>query len=443
MKSIFLPLIRENLNTLRIHYNWKADSIWLQAAREWDSGTDWSRYGRDFSYDQILACDSTYLGHRETLELFKKYQLQGYLDEVVDLVRDGKHQGIECFYDPKEDIRFISHMHSSTLGIHNGYHAIRAGGIRRHEPGTTEIEVIVDGLNLARAMSYKNAAALVPFGGSKITVQCRSVELENFYAIGFLAYCLDRTRSVTGPDMGFSPALADVMKERGYSVNITGGFTSELGPTGGPTAHGVYLALKEALHFKYGRGSLAGKTIVVQGVGAVGFPLVEMYLAKEDVKLLCADLNPEPVETLVNRFPGKVEGVDPDEVLALEGDIFLPCAVGGILDDKTIAGLKYSMVFGAANNQLLATNPDEEIRLAKLLEQRGILFQVDWIHNAGGVIAGVEAYMNRERASMDNIIARVEKACKQGTRKNLEAAARGGITPTERAYRYYGARIYQ
>ncbi|UCG14879.1 MAG: Glu/Leu/Phe/Val dehydrogenase family protein [Deltaproteobacteria bacterium] len=359
------------------------------------------------------------------------------------MIRDGQHQGIECFYNRKGEVRFISHMHSNGLGINNGYHAIRAGGIRRHEPEKEELDVIIDGLNLARAMSFKNAAALVPFGGSKITVQCESVKLDDLYTIAFLAFCLDKTRSVTGPDMGFSPGLADVMKEYGYSVNIAGGFKSKLGPTGKPTAYGVYLGLKEAVRFRHGTSDLTGKTIVVQGVGAVGYPLVETYLMQEEVRVFCADIHPEPVEELVSQFSGKVERIHPGDVLTKEADFFLPCAVGGILDEQAIRKLKYSIVMGAANNQLKATNPDEEMRLARLLHQRGILFQVDWIHNAGGVIAGMEGYMYGEKASMENIFAQVEKACKLGTRENLAGAREAGTTPTERAYRYYSKRVFR
>ena len=52
---------------------------------------------------------------------------------------------------------------------------------------------------------------------------------------------------------------------------------------------------------------------------------------------------------------------------------------------------------GAANNQLKATSQEEEIRLSKELAKRDILFQVAWMHNTGGVIAGMEEYVNRER----------------------------------------------
>jgi glutamate dehydrogenase/leucine dehydrogenase len=441
-KSLFLPLAKENLTSFGVYCHRRDGLIAFRAARQWEPETDWSRYSRDFTAEEPLTTRTAYLGHQETWDLFKRYGLTGYLDDVVDLIKRGKHQGIECFLDPKKNIRFISNMHSNTLGINNGYHAIRSGGIRRHEPEEQEIDVIVDGLNLSRAMSFKNAGAQIPFGGSKITVQCAPVDLSDFHTLGFLAYALDRTRSFTGPDMGFSPELADVMRREGYSVNITGGFDSKIGPTGGPTAYGVYLALKEAVNFKFGAETLAGKTIVVQGTGAVGYPLVEEYLAKEDVTIFIADILRDPVKKLVAQFPGRVKELDPKDVFNVEADIFAPCAMGGILDNETIKSLKCSIVLGAANNQLKATNQEEEIRLAKILNERGILFQVDWMHNTGGVIAGMEEYMYREKASLDHVMSHTEKVCKYGIRENLEAASKERITPTERAYRYYASKIY-
>jgi leucine dehydrogenase len=441
--SLFIPLEKENLTTFGIDYHWKNGLIAFHAAREWEEETDWSAYNQAFTYEHPLTADTAYLGHQETWDLFKKYKVAAHLDNVVDLIKKGRHQGITCFLNRKQNIHFISNMHSNTLGISNGFHAIRSGGIRRHEPESEEIEVVIDGLNLSRAMSLKNAGAQIPFGGSKITVQCPPVDLHDYHTIGFLAYALDRTRSFTGPDMGFSPALADVMKRQAYSVNISGGFDSKIGPTGNPTAYGVYLALKEAANIKFGSQALSGKTIVVQGLGAVGYPLVEKYLVKEDVTIFISEIMRDPVKKLTVRFPQRVKEIDPKDVLRFEADIFVPCAMGGILDEDTIKTLKYSIVIGAANNQLKASSQEEEIRLAKILDERNILFQVDWMHNTGGVIAGMAEYIHQEKASLDQVKSHTEKVCKYGVKENLDASRKEGITPTERAYRYYTSQIYR
>jgi leucine dehydrogenase len=150
----------------------------------------------------------------------------------------------------------------------------------------------------------------------------------------------------------------------------------------------------------------------------------------------------DPVKKLVTQFPDRVKKIDAKDVLTVDADIFAPCAMGGVLDEEAIGELKYAIVIGAANNQLKATNREEEIRLAKILDERDILFQVDWMHNTGGVIAGMEEYMHREKASMENIMTHTEKVCKYGVRENLHAAINEGMTPTERAYQYYSPKIY-
>jgi leucine dehydrogenase len=64
----------------------------------------------------------------------------------------------------------------------------------------------------------------------------------------------------------------------------------------------------------------------------------------------------------------------------VQADIFAPCALGGIINDKTIPQLKVQIVCGAANNVLL------EERHGTALEEKGILYTPDYVANAGGVI---------------------------------------------------------
>ena len=84
--------------------------------------------------------------------------ISDYLEEVIDLVRQGKHFGIDCFYNKRLDIRYLGNMHNRKRCINNTRHGVMKGGIRRHEKDENELEVIIDGLNLARAMTFKNIA---------------------------------------------------------------------------------------------------------------------------------------------------------------------------------------------------------------------------------------------------------------------------------------------
>jgi glutamate dehydrogenase/leucine dehydrogenase len=440
-KSIFEPLIREGLTTLEIRYEWKKDETRLFAAKDWNDEVKWSRYNKDFTVESLLINDGVYLNNTQVNQLFVKYELEDYLKDIVNLLKKGRHMGISCFYYKKKDIRFMANMHNVVCGINNRSHAIRSGGIRRHEPEAEEFNVIIDGLNLARAMSFKNVAAGIPFGGCKTTVQSNQVDLTDMEEVGFLSYAVDRSRSFTGPDMNYPIELADVMKKH-FTVSITGGIKGPLGPTGTPTAYGTYLAVKQAAKFKFGSDSLAGKKIAVQGLGACGFVLAEYYI-KEGAKLFVGDLNEDVIKDLTNKYPDKdITVVEKDDIYFVDADIFSPAASGGVITEERIPKMKFSIIMGPANNQLKASSQEEEYKMAKLLEKHNILYQCDWWHNMAGVLAGWEEYINQDKADLKRLYALVEKICPQKTWDNLNKAKQLGITPSECAYQTVEKIIY-
>jgi len=440
-KSIFEPIKQEGLTTLLIRYDWKTDKSLLYAAKEWNDDIDFSKYNKDFYATSLLTDSPVYLGDKEVRELYRRNNLEEYLNEVIDLLRKGKHFGIQCFYYKKKDIRYMNCQHSVVYGLNNKLHSIMSGGIRRHGFQDVEIDVIIDGLNLSRAMSFKNVAAAVPAGGTKTAVHANPIDLEDMDEIGFYSYALDRTRCFTGPDMNFPIEMADVMNQN-FSNAITGGPKGPLGSTGIPTAYGVYLSVKQAAKFKLGSDSLKGVKIAVQGLGQVGYPTAEHFL-NEGANLIVADNNETPIKMLKERYPNQVESVDIKEILFVEADIFSPAAVGGIFTDETIPELKFKVVVGGANNQLKASGQDEEYRLAKKLAERDILFLVDWVVNIGGVMGGWEEYLNGNKASKDNFHPELEKRTTQGVWEIFSRAKELGITPTEYAYKTIEAIIYK
>lgn len=446
MPSLFDPLAQAGLTTLRIQYDFRTDSFLLSAAREWTADTpDWSTYRRAFSWETNLTGDGRLLTHQEVLDLYAAAGLGAYLQQVCDLLRQGKHERVEGWLHPGRDIHFFNNVHSSVVGLDNGYHSIRSGGIRRHDPTERELDNIIDGLNLARGMSFKNIAAGIPFGGCKSVVVCPPVDLEDMETLGFIAYCIDRTRSFTGPDMGLSPALADAMNEK-FSRNFGGGYKGNIGPSGAPTAYGNLLAIRAACEFLDGSPSLSGKTALVMGVGSVGAALAR-YLLADGADLIISDADPTAVEGfLVSLTAGeraRVQAVRAEDTLAQQADIFAPCAVGGILDDTTIPGLRFRMILGSANNVLRASSQEEEIRLAELLKDAGILYQVEWAQSVGGVLSGIETYLHGAEASMEHVHRICEERVPAATRYNLETARDMDITPTQVAYETIEGRLYR
>ncbi len=432
MKSLFTPFKEEGLTTIKIRYDFRTDEFGLFAAKEWEKDFDFTQYNKTFFLDGIFTNNARYLNTQEVREMYRKHNLEDYLDEVLELVRQGKHFGIDGFYHEKHDIKFMMHEHSRKLGVNNKSAAIMAGGIRRHLPTEEEIEVIIDGLNLGRGMSFKNVAGSLPFGGCKATVQMDELDMDNMDIMGFLGFAINSTRDMTGPDMNFPTEMSQVMHEQGYSKQYTGAPTAKTGETGKPTAYGVYLSLKQALKFYEGNESLDGKSVVVTGLGAVGYYLCE-YLLQEDVKLYIADINEAACQNFINNYPDKsVEIVPVETSYIMDADILCPCAIGGIFSDENIPDLKCKYIWGSANNQLKASSQEEEYRLAKLIADQGIHFQSEWWHNTAGVICGAEEFLYN--GTIESLNKKIEAILPVNTWNNLVKARELGITPTEAAY---------
>jgi len=392
--SLFIPLREEGLTTMRIRYDFKTDAVKLFAAKEWEPDFDFTAYNHKWWIDGIFTEDAIYLNTKQVWALFEKYGQREYLESVIELLREGKHFGIDIYYYAKYDIRYMMNEHSRKLGLLNKSHSIMAGGIRRHTYEEPEISVIIDGLNLGRGMSFKNIAGHLPFGGCKATVTMDPLDETNMEIMGFIAFALDSCRDMTGPDMNFPTTMSDVMIDQGYSMQFTGGKKAKTGETGKPTAYGVYLALLEAMDFYEGSRDLTDKTAALMGLGAVGWYMGECMLEGGLKKLTVADIDPEAVKRFIEEHPGyDIDACPVGEVLQQDVDILSPCAIGGIFDDESIAKLNCKYIFGSSNNGLKASSQEEEIRLAKLIQDKGIVYEVEWWHNTAGVICGAEEYL--------------------------------------------------
>ncbi len=439
--GVFELMEREDLTTLEIFYNQRENKFLMRGMKEWDDNVCWDRYMADFTYEDILADDYKTIGAATLLAAFDELGLADYLQQIEQLIREGRNHGIEFYYNRKKNIRVMYCKHVNTPGVRNRRHAIRAGAMRRRELSEPEIDVIVDGLNIARAMAYKNAIANIPYGGSKILVQCDAVELDDFETMGFLAYVTDRSRSFSGPDMNFEPEMADIIREK-FTRNYTDGRKSRMGTSGATTGYGEYIAIKEACDFIYGSRDISDKKIAIQGLGEVGYPLAEQLL-RDGAKLIVSDIELSKVQRLQRKWgEDLVEYVEPDEIYTVDADIFSPCAMGGIITEERIPQFKFKIIIGSANNQLKATSKEGEIELAKKLADVGILFVIDWAHNSGGVLTAWAEWILQEEASLDKIRPRIEQVCGSNFRQLLEEARIIGKTPTELVYEQVEDMVY-
>lgn len=441
MKSIFTPLIEEGMTSLKIRYDWKKDCFRFEVMKEWEVDLDFSAYNREFYADELLTDDIRYMNTAQVTALYDKYGLTGYLEEVLDMIRKGRHYGMECYYNAKRDIRAVCCLHSRKIGNNNRLGAFYMDGIRRCDPGYDEMEMIRVGLSVSRGMSFKLLAAGLPFGGSKTMMQMPEIDLNDLESIGFIGYVFDKTRCTTGADMGIPTELADVENEN-FSMNFTCGPSAPLGESGKPTAYGVYKTLKKAVEFKEGTDSLEGKTAVLMGLGAVGW-YMGGHLLEEVSKLYVADPNAARVQEFMAAHPGKdIEQVAVEDALYMDVDIVSPCAVGSLITKDNVGDLKCGYVWGSANNQIKAANPEEEIAIAELLAERDIMFQAEWWYNTGGVLCAGHEYLYGKDATYEKLIEFMDETLPDNTWNNLKQAAESGVTPTENAYRICNAHIY-
>jgi leucine dehydrogenase len=196
-----------------------------------------------------------------------------------------------------------------------------------------------------------------------------------FRAHGRMVDSLDG-KYITAEDVGTSPAdMEYILKETSHVAGLQG----RSGDPSPHTARGVFRSMQAAAKFKWGSHDLRGKTVAIQGCGHVGYFLAG-ELKRVGAKLIVTDVDSAKVKRVVDDHGATA--VAAEEIYVAQADIFAPCALGGILNDRTIPQLKAELVVGAANNQLL------EPRHGDLLEQRGILYAPDYAANAGGIING-------------------------------------------------------
>ena len=439
--GIFDFMEHKDLTSLEIFFNHRENRFFMRGVKEWDDDLEFSKYATNFTYLDILTENYKGMGTEQLVSDFKGLGLGEYLERIEELVREGRHEGIEFYYHRRKNIRVTFCKHSVTVGLNNRHHAIRAGAMRRHDLDEPEIDVIIDGLNLSRAMTYKNAVAAIPYGGCKTVIQCEPVQLNDFETIGFLSYVADRTRNFPGADMGLDEAMVDVIHER-YTKNFIGGTRSPLVSTGTPTAYGEFVAIKEGCDFVYGSKDLSGKTIAIQGLGHVGHPLAE-YLLDDGARLIVTDLDSDKVQQLQQEYGSeRVKDVPPDEIYTVDAEIFSPCAMGGIITEERIPQFKFKLILGSANNQLKATSKEKEIELAKKVADAGILFVASWAHNTGGVIAAAVLWQLQDEATEKYLKPKIELPCRTHFRDLLEQARKTGKTPTELVYEKVEKMVY-
>ncbi len=285
-----------------------------------------------------------------------------------------KHEQVVSYFDDETGLRAFIALHSTRRGP-----AVGGARLWRYESAQ---DALLDALRLAEGMTYKAALADLPLGGGKTVIvadgseQDAAIRAARFRALG---RCIERLegRYITAEDVGTTiEDMAQVRRSTRYVL----GLPVEEGGAGDPspmTAFGVLCGMKALAEDVLERETLAGVRVAVQGLGKVGMSLAEL-LTREGAAVVGSDVRPQVAEEARQRL--KIEVVGPDAIYDVPCAIFAPCAMGAVLNDRTIPRLACQIVAGSANNQL------EEECHAEALHARHIVYAVDYVINSGGLI---------------------------------------------------------
>ncbi|WP_101065671.1 Glu/Leu/Phe/Val family dehydrogenase [Roseovarius salinarum] len=281
------------------------------------------------------------------------------------------HEAVYRVEDAPTGLRGFIALHSTHLGP-------AAGGLRmRRYSG--DGAALDDVLNLSRGMSYKNAAAGLPLGGGKAVIMGDPASDKTSAMLRAFGRAVDALegRYWTAEDMGMTPDdMAEIAQESRFVAGLDRGAHASGDPS--PiTARGVLGAMRIGARHRLGNDDLAGRHVAVQGLGHVGWHLCRL-LHDAGARLTVADTDTVRLAAAQQDF--SAETAAPEDIHAAAADIFAPCAIGGILNARTVPGIRAALVAGAANNQL------DTLGDADALASRGILYLPDYVANAGGII---------------------------------------------------------
>ena len=282
------------------------------------------------------------------------------------------------------------------IAIHNSVNGPARGGCRYWPSYANETEALKDVLRLSKGMTYKTTLADLPFGGGKTVIMgvpgTANPSPAIMHALGHMLNELDGLYE-TGEDVGTRTSdfkIAGEVTEHVRVRNVERSGHKDL-PGGPPlyTAYGIYYGIKSAAKAKFGSDNLKGIKIAVKGLGNVSEPLCKMLYA-DGADLMFTDIADHKIGMALLDMPNaKTSTVD--DIMFEDVDIYVPCALGGDINDDSIHMIKAKVIAGAANNQL--AKPVH----AQMLHERGILYAPDYAINAGGVINVVMIGLTHEQ----------------------------------------------
>jgi glutamate dehydrogenase (NAD(P)+) len=350
------------------------------------------------------------------------------MDDVFELADDLGPIKVIHVHEPGSGLRGV-------LVVDNVARGPSVGGVRMAPDVTTE-----ECARLARAMTFKNAAADLPHGGGKAVLvgdPKMPREQKQLLIRGFCCALREIEQYIFAPDMGTDEECMSWVKDEidrvvGLPRELGGIPLDEIGATGFGLRHAVEVAQE------FSGIDIDGARFAVQGFGAVGGHAAKFLTAAGAVAVAVSDskgtiCNPDGLDIdrlLALKSGGKSvteykegERRDGDAIVDIECDIWIPAARPDVIHEGNVNRLDTRMVVQGAN--IPVTYAAE-----KILHEKGILNVPDFIANAGGVICAAMEYQGASEAAA---FAAIEEKLRRNTREVLEAAREQKILPRDAA----------
>jgi glutamate dehydrogenase (NAD(P)+) len=284
---------------------------------------------------------------------------------------------------------------------HNQARGPMKGGLRFHP--TVDLD---EARALASLMTWKTAVVDLPYGGAKGGIDCDPRELTNSQLERLTRVFVERIHAfigphvdIPGPDMNTNAQVMawivdEYAKFHGHAPAVVTGKPIELGGSAGrASATGRGLALIAERAAPDAGLTLKGATVAIQGYGNVG-TWAAHYLAAAGARIVTVgdvggavhaggglDLHALNAAVAGSGSVAALTGaaqLTNEELLALDVDILVPAALGGVIHDENAHAVRARLVLEGANEPVTPA-ADEE------LGRRGVTVVPDILANAGGV----------------------------------------------------------
>jgi len=329
-------------------------------------------------------------------------------------------------YEPSVDLKAV-------LVVDNVATGPAIGGIRMASDVSTE-----ECLRLARAMTFKNAAAGLPHGGGKIVVYGdpkMDKDLKQSLLRALASALRNEEDYIFAPDMGTDEeCMAWIKDEVGRVVGLpreVGGIPlDEIGATGWGLSHVTEVALQ------FCDFDLKGARVVIQGFGAVGKNTALFLRDKGAVLVATGDTHGAlynadglDIDALIKlKDHGKSvtdyssdKAIESDALIDIACDIWIPAARPDVIHDDNVGRLNTKLVVEGANIPIT-------LSAEKSLHDRGILCIPDFIANAGGVICAAMEYKGSNKTA---VFQTIEEKLRRNTQLVLDRMKNEGVLPRQ------------